>query len=64
VARKPLTETLRENARQVQDLAGKVSKDAAWGVYGVVLIALVFAMPGGAMRLIAKARAAMNPTKA
>ena len=48
----------------VPDLAEKVSKDAAWGVYGVVLIAFVFTMPSGVMGLIAKAKVAMKPTKA
>jgi branched-chain amino acid transport system permease protein len=48
----------------VPDLAEKVSKDAAWAVYGVVLLALIFVMPSGVMGLIAKVRAAMNPTKA
>jgi branched-chain amino acid transport system permease protein len=48
----------------VPDLAEKVSKDAAWGVYGVVLLALIFALPGGVMGLIAKARGALMPTKA
>jgi branched-chain amino acid transport system permease protein len=48
----------------VPDLAEKVSKDAAWGVYGVVLILLVFAMPSGVMGLIAKLRGTMKPTGA
>ncbi len=48
----------------VPDLAEKVSKDAAWAVYGFVLIVLVFTMPAGAMGLIAKVRAALKPTKA
>lgn len=33
----------------VPDLAEKVSKDAAWGVYGAVLILCMFVMPGGVM---------------
>jgi branched-chain amino acid transport system permease protein len=40
----------------VPNLAEKVSKDAAWGVYGVVLILFIFVMPGGVMGLIAKVR--------
>jgi len=41
----------------VPELAEKVSKDAAWAVYGVVLILLVFAMPKGVMGLINRIRA-------
>ena len=44
----------------VPELAEKVSKDAAWGVYGAVLILLVFAMPKGAMGLIEKCRSALK----
>ena len=40
----------------VPELAEKVSKDAAWAVYGVVLILLVFAMPKGVMGLINRLR--------
>lgn len=40
----------------VPTLAEKVSKDAAWGVYGLVLVLFMFVMPGGAMGLIAKLR--------
>jgi len=40
----------------VPTLAEKVSKDAAWGVYGVVLILFIFVMPGGVMGLIARLR--------
>ncbi len=41
----------------VPEIAEKVSKDAAWAVYGVVLILLVFAMPKGVMGLINRLRA-------
>ena len=41
----------------VPAMAESVSKDAAWGVYGVVLILFVFVMPGGVMGLIARVRA-------
>jgi branched-chain amino acid transport system permease protein len=41
----------------VPNLAEKVSKDAAWSVYGVVLILCMFVMPGGVMGLIAGLRA-------
>ena len=40
----------------VPGLAESISKDAAWGVYGVVLILFMFVMPGGVMGLLAKAR--------
>lgn len=40
----------------VPTLAEKVSKDAAWGVYGVVLILFVFVLPGGVMGLINRLR--------
>lgn len=40
----------------VPSLAEKVSKDAAWAVYGVVLLVCVFALPGGAMGLWARWR--------
>jgi len=36
----------------VPAVAEKVSKDAAWGVYGVVLILFIFVMPGGVMGLL------------
>ena len=36
----------------VPSLAEKVSKAAPWAVYGVVLIAVMFAMPGGVMGLL------------
>lgn len=36
----------------VPSLAERVSKDAAWGVYGVVLIVFVFLLPGGVVGLI------------
>ena len=42
----------------VPAMAESVSKDAAWGVYGVVLILFVFVMPGGVMGLIARLRTA------
>jgi branched-chain amino acid transport system permease protein len=34
------------------DVAEKISKDAAWGVYGMVLILCMFAMPRGVMGLM------------
>lgn len=40
----------------VPELAEKLSKDAAWAVYGVILILLVFAMPKGVMGLINRLR--------
>lgn len=40
----------------VPTVAEKISKDAAWGVYGAVLILFMFVMPGGVMGLIAKLR--------
>jgi branched-chain amino acid transport system permease protein len=40
----------------VPTIAEKISKDAAWGVYGVVLILFVFVMPGGVMGLISRVR--------
>ncbi|MES2532224.1 MAG: branched-chain amino acid ABC transporter permease [Pseudomonadota bacterium] len=40
----------------VPSLAETVTKDAAWGVYGVVLILFMFVMPGGVMTLLSKAR--------
>jgi len=40
----------------VPAVAEKISKDAAWGVYGAVLILFMFVMPGGVMGLIARAR--------
>lgn len=40
----------------VPTLAEKVSKDAAWGVYGVVLILFVFVLPGGVMGLLNRLR--------
>ncbi|MDO8705593.1 MAG: branched-chain amino acid ABC transporter permease [Sulfuricaulis sp.] len=40
----------------VPSIAESISKDAAWGVYGVVLIVFMFIMPGGVMGLIAKVR--------
>ena len=47
----------------VPNLAEKVSKDAAWGVYGVVLILFIFARPGGAMGLLAKLRSQLGRRK-
>jgi branched-chain amino acid transport system permease protein len=38
----------------VPNLAEKVSKAAPWAIYGVVLIAIMFAMPGGVMGLLRK----------
>lgn len=40
----------------VPTVAERISKDAAWGVYGAVLILFMFVMPGGFMGLIAKLR--------
>ena len=40
----------------VPGLAEKVSKDLAWGVYGVVLIICIFVMPGGVMGLLGRLR--------
>ncbi|MBK0114047.1 branched-chain amino acid ABC transporter permease [Delftia sp. S67] len=40
----------------VPSLAEQISKDAAWGVYGAVLILCMFVMPGGVMGLIARLR--------
>jgi branched-chain amino acid transport system permease protein len=47
----------------VPAFAEKVSKDAAWGVYGVVLILFVFVMPGGVMGLIEKIRARLGQNR-
>jgi branched-chain amino acid transport system permease protein len=44
----------------IPDVAEKVSKDAAWAVYGVVLILFVFVMPGGVMGLIERVRSRAN----
>lgn len=41
----------------VPNLAEKVSKAAPWAVYGVVLILLMFAMPGGVVGLLRKLQA-------
>jgi branched-chain amino acid transport system permease protein len=38
----------------VPNIAEKISKDAAWAVYGVFLIVFVFAMPSGILGLIKK----------
>ncbi len=40
----------------VPSVAESISKDAAWGVYGIVLILFMFVMPGGMMGLIARTR--------
>ena len=48
----------------VPTVAEKVSKDAAWGVYGVVLILFMFVMPGGVMSLIARARERLGERQA
>lgn len=40
----------------VPNVAEKISKDAAWGVYGVVLIVFMFVMPGGVMGLLRSVR--------
>lgn len=44
----------------VPSIAEKVSKDAAWGVYGVVLILFIFVMPGGVMGLLARLQGAVG----
>ncbi|CAN7767638.1 branched-chain amino acid ABC transporter permease [Pseudorhodoferax sp. LjRoot39] len=44
----------------VPSVAEKISKDAAWGVYGVVLILFMFVMPGGVMGWIERLRARMG----
>ena len=41
----------------VPNLAEKVSKAAPWAVYGVVLILLMFAMPGGVVGMLRKLQA-------
>ncbi|MNE97109.1 hypothetical protein D3C80_1954060 [compost metagenome] len=38
----------------VPSLAEKVSKAAPWAIYGVVLIAIMFAMPGGVVGMLRK----------
>lgn len=40
----------------VPSVAEKISKDAAWGVYGAVLVLFMFVMPGGVMGLLAQLR--------
>lgn len=45
----------------VPTVAEQISKDAAWGVYGAVLILCMFAMPGGVMGLIARLRKRRAP---
>jgi len=40
----------------VPGLAESISKDAAWGVYGLVLILFMFIMPGGVMGLLSRVR--------
>jgi branched-chain amino acid transport system permease protein len=40
----------------VPTFAEKISKDAAWGVYGVVLVLFMFVMPGGVMGLLKQIR--------
>lgn len=47
----------------VPTVAEKVSKDAAWGVYGVVLILFMFVMPGGVMGLIARIRSRLAASR-
>ena len=47
----------------VPNMAEKVSKDAAWGVYGVVLILFIFVMPGGVMGLLAKVKSSLARRK-
>jgi branched-chain amino acid transport system permease protein len=46
----------------VPTVAEKISKDAAWGIYGAVLILFVFVMPGGVMGLIERVRARARRT--
>jgi branched-chain amino acid transport system permease protein len=41
----------------VPSLAERISKEAAWGVYGAVLIFCMFVLPGGVMGLLARLRA-------
>jgi branched-chain amino acid transport system permease protein len=41
----------------VPNLAEKLSKAAPWAVYGVVLILLMFVMPGGVVGLLRRAQA-------
>jgi branched-chain amino acid transport system permease protein len=40
----------------VPAVAESISKDAAWGVYGLVLIVFMFVLPGGVMGLLAQLR--------
>ncbi|RQR25751.1 branched-chain amino acid ABC transporter permease [Burkholderia sp. Bp9142] len=40
----------------VPSVAETISKDAAWGIYGLVLILFVFVLPGGVMGLITRVR--------
>lgn len=40
----------------VPNVAERISKDLAWGVYGAVLIFFVFVMPGGVVGLLSKVR--------
>lgn len=44
----------------VPNLAEKVSKAAPWAVYGVVLIAIMFAMPGGVVGMLRRVREALK----
>lgn len=48
----------------VPSVAEKISKDAAWGVYGAVLILFMFVMPGGVMGIIARFRKNTNAPEA
>lgn len=45
----------------VPDAAEKISKAAPWAVYGVVLIAIVFLMPGGVASLVRKVQDRAKP---
>jgi len=47
----------------VPGLAEGISKDAAWGIYGLVLILFMFVMPGGVMGLIARAQTAFHKSR-
>jgi branched-chain amino acid transport system permease protein len=44
----------------VPSLAEKVSQSAPWAIYGVVLIAIMFAMPGGVVGLLRKIQTRFN----
>lgn len=48
----------------VPNLAEQVSKAAPWAVYGVVLIVIMFAMPGGVVGLLRRLQAGQGARKA